>query len=89
MPPAEFAASRLPALLKEAGAAAWGIADCTDGVDAADTAAYTRWLERGCHAGMDYMARNRDVRTTPALLLPGARSMICCAFPTNRLNRAP
>ena len=80
MPPVEFAARRLPALLKEAGAAAWGIADCTDGVDAADTAAYTRWLERGCHAGMDYMARNRDVRTTPALLLPGARSMICCAF---------
>ena len=80
MPAEEFAAGRLPGLLKEAGTAAWGIADCSHGVDDADTAAYTRWIESGCHAGMDYMARNRDVRTTPALLLPGARSMICCAF---------
>lgn len=34
------------------------------------------WLAKGCHAEMDYMAGNRELRISPAKLLPGARSII-------------
>jgi len=37
------------------------------------------WLARGCHASMDYMARNVDKRLRPELLVDGARSVICLA----------
>lgn len=42
---------------------------------------YEQWLARGYHAGMDYLTRYQDVRSNPQLLLEGARSIICCAFP--------
>lgn len=42
---------------------------------------YEKWLASGYHAGMDYMVRYQDVRSNPELLLEGARSIICCAFP--------
>ena len=35
------------------------------------------WLEEGYAAGMSYLHRNFDKRTTPALLLDGAKSIIC------------
>jgi epoxyqueuosine reductase len=35
-----------------------------------------RWLERGEHAGMGYMERNVDLRTDPARLLDGLRSVV-------------
>ncbi len=34
------------------------------------------WLMQGYHAGMDYMARNREKRTDPTKLLPGSKSII-------------
>ncbi len=37
---------------------------------------YKDWLERGYSAGMDYMKRNPELRTTPQLLYPGSRSAI-------------
>ena len=42
---------------------------------------YDDWLARGANAGMDYMDRYRDIRNDPRLLLEGAMSMLCCAFP--------
>lgn len=41
------------------------------------------WLRRGWHGGLSYMERNVDKRMDPRLLLPGARSVICCvsAYP--------
>lgn len=42
---------------------------------------YLDWIARGCHGSMTYLDRYHDVRANPALLLEGARSIICCAFP--------
>ncbi|RMH16434.1 MAG: tRNA epoxyqueuosine(34) reductase QueG [Acidobacteria bacterium] len=39
-----------------------------------------RWLARGEHAEMAYMARRVEVREDPARLLPGARSALCVAL---------
>jgi len=36
------------------------------------------WLARGWHAGLAYMERNVEMRMDPRLLVPGARSVICC-----------
>jgi len=36
------------------------------------------WLQRGWHADLAYMERNVDMRMDPRLLVPGARSVICC-----------
>lgn len=52
-----------------------------DSVDDRAAELYDRWIAEGRHAGMDYLTRYPDVRRNPELLLPGARSMICCAIP--------
>jgi epoxyqueuosine reductase len=38
--------------------------------------ALRRWLDDGCHAGMQWIERGFDKRASPTLLLPGALSMI-------------
>ena len=42
-----------------------------------------QWLARGWHGDLSYMERNADMRMDPRLLLPGAKSVICCvsAYP--------
>lgn len=35
-----------------------------------------QWLNKGHHAGMEYMARHFDLRIDPSKLVPGARSVI-------------
>ena len=72
--------SRLSSILTEAGVYRFGIARA-ESVDPAEAAAYGDWIGRGCHAGMDYLDRYADVRSDPRLLLPGASSLIVCAFP--------
>ena len=39
------------------------------------------WIAEGRHAGMDYLERTAEVRSSPASLLPGARSVVCLAAP--------
>ncbi|MDR0439559.1 MAG: DUF1730 domain-containing protein, partial [Candidatus Accumulibacter sp.] len=40
-----------------------------------------RWLELGRHGEMDYMAKHRELRATPAALLPGTVSVITVRLP--------
>ena len=64
----------------EAGAVAAAFAQCGP-IEPRFADIYDDWLARGANAGMDYMDRYRDIRNDPRLLLEGARSMLCCAFP--------
>lgn len=48
--------------------------------DAGAAGIYDKWLAAGMHAGMDYMARHRQLRISPEGLLPGSQTMICCAI---------
>ena len=40
---------------------------------------YMEWLRRGYHGTMAYMERQADMRRDPALILPGAQSVIVVA----------
>lgn len=40
---------------------------------------FTRWLEEGCHGGMDWLPRTKDKRLNPALVLPNAKTIIMLA----------
>lgn len=45
-----------------------------------DEEPYRRWLSRGEHAGMSWLARRVEERVDPARLLAGARSVLCVAL---------
>lgn len=50
-------------------------------VDEARREVFGRYLEEGRNAGMEYLARNLDKRFDPALLVPGAESVLCFLAP--------
>lgn len=62
-----------------AGAYAVGVAEIAP-LPPSESDRYRRWIAQGMHAGMDYMARHLELRDDPSLLLPGATSIISCAF---------
>ena len=37
---------------------------------------FHHWIEAGCHAGMNYLARHREARRHPDSVLPGVRSIL-------------
>ena len=41
---------------------------------------YDSWIETGYHGDMEYLARNRELRADPRLLLEGTRSLIMVAM---------
>ena len=49
------------------------------------------WLARGWHGDLGYMERNADKRMDPRLLVPGAKSVICCvsAYPPPTTPNTP
>ena len=63
-------------LAMEAGFARVGIASVDADLHAEQ---FRKWLARGYHADMAYMKRNVANRLAPALLVDGARSVICLA----------
>ncbi len=80
MTPVELA-GRIKAAARARGFAEVGVASAAP---TADGARLREWLAAGMHGGMGWMA-NADVRENPARLLPGARSVVVCAWPA----RAP
>lgn len=62
------------------GACAVGFARC-EPVDGEVCRSYEAWIAGGCHGSMGYLERYPDLRRDPALLLPGARTVVVCAFP--------
>ena len=51
-----------------------------ESVNAGEQRHFNEWIDSGCHADMDYMARNTDKRLNPTLLVEDARSVICVAL---------
>ncbi|MCK4303482.1 MAG: tRNA epoxyqueuosine(34) reductase QueG [Candidatus Eisenbacteria sp.] len=69
----------LETLRNEAGAlglSCMGVADARCLPDAHQLEA---WLERGYHAGMEYMGRLRAMRLNPEYFFPGTQSILCVA----------
>ncbi len=63
----------------ELGAFACGFA-AVEEVEAEARDLYDTWIADGKHGGMEYCGKYLDQRQNPELLLPGARTVICCAF---------
>ncbi len=67
----------------EAGAFACGFAEAGPvGDEAVDV--YDRWIAAGRQGSMRYCADYMEQRRDPAMLLPGTRTVICCAFNYHR-----
>ena len=47
------------------------------------------WLQAGCAGGMDYLQRNFEKRTNPALLVDNARSVICVGLNYHFVEQEP
>ena len=71
-------AELVKALARDGGFPLVGI---TPAVQSAWQAEYHRWLELGYQGEMGYLERNVDLRGDPALLVPGARSIIALGTP--------
>lgn len=76
--------SRLSSEQVKAEAHALGFSACgvakAGPVDGRHSAAFTRWIADGAHAGMEYMARNVDKRLDPQQLMPGVKSIVSVAL---------
>lgn len=75
-------------LVLEAGAVASGCV-AVDEVDAGALRIYDTAVARDRHGSMSWMERNRDIRRDPALLLDGARTLVCAAFSFAPAKRHP
>ncbi|MDE6282771.1 MAG: tRNA epoxyqueuosine(34) reductase QueG [Muribaculaceae bacterium] len=82
----DILADNIRTMIHEAGGVAVGFAPLRE-VPSDIFDRYLSWLDAGCNASMDYLARNIDIRRNPALLLgdgsdrrPGG-TVISVAFP--------
>lgn len=66
-------------MLRAAGATDVGVARI-DTVDDAYDAVFRRWLDADLNGALGYMRNHAAIRRDPALLLPGARSVIVATF---------
>ena len=71
--------SSLRTAAMQCGAVAVGFTGCKP-VDKAAFAKFQQWIAADNHGEMAYMANYTDIRRNPELLLPGARTIIVCAF---------
>lgn len=82
------ASATVSRLCASAGACACGVAAAAP-VGADDMDILDRWLAAGRHGCMAYMERYRDLRADPRSLLPGARSVLVCAFACRQSSHSP
>ncbi|TSA35329.1 MAG: tRNA epoxyqueuosine(34) reductase QueG [Verrucomicrobiaceae bacterium] len=68
---------KLESISHEAGFDAVGV---TLAVRAPHAEVFLDWVGEGCHATMDWLARDPERRCNPRLVLPGARSVIALAM---------
>ncbi len=80
--------ARLKAAARRLGFHLVGVTDCAP---AETYAAYTAWLDEGRHAGMAYMARerNRERRADPRRILPECRSILVLGIRYFRQSALP
>lgn len=72
--------SELRKRLDDAEVYRYGFASIAEGVDEKNVRLYEDWLAAGRHGEMNYLEKYDDIRRDPRLLLPGAESLISCAF---------
>lgn len=78
----------LDAIFQGSGVARYAVAEITQ-VDPEGQHLYSRWISEGKHGSMLYLDNYQDIRCDPTLLLPGARSIVCCAIPFPSPCREP
>lgn len=66
--------------LREAGAASVGVTHAGAPDDIA-TRHFTAWLDKGNHAEMGWLRRHDELRRHTDFVMPGAKTIICAAFP--------
>lgn len=79
--PAVDRTQRALELAHEVGFDLAGIAPCAPPPDAAR---FDAWLERGLHAGLGYLAKERDRIVDPRRLLPSGKSILVVGFAHSR-----
>ena len=79
--------SRLTEALHECGADVVGFARVAE-VEANIWDDFCQWVQKGNNGAMAYMANHPDIRRNPELLLPGAKTMVVCAFPYYHSNNS-
>lgn len=70
----------LASTLKGVGVAHFSVA-AASAVEESGRVRFNEWVASGKSAGMDYLKKYDAERNDLRLLLPGAQSIICCAFP--------
>ena len=80
--------SQIRSKATELGFDACGMAPAGE-VDMEIRTRFTTWLSEGRHGKMQYMKNHMEKRTDPALLVPGAKSVICLAMNYHRKDFQP
>lgn len=70
----------LASTLKSVGVAHFSVA-AASAVEESGRVRFDEWVASGKSAGMDYLKKYDAERNDLRLLLPGAQSIVCCAFP--------
>lgn len=79
--------AHLAAAAADLGFARFGVAPAAD--LPAHQAAFEAWLAAEHDAGMEYMRRHRELRASPARLVPGAQSVVCVLVDYRGVDPAP
>jgi len=71
--------NQIKAEAKRLGFYACGIARA-EPVENESVREFKEWINKGGHAGMQYLEHHEDLRFDPRLLVPGTKSIVCVAL---------